>query len=245
MQLTQGQIYMIAAASGMKNPKVMAAIAMAESGGRTNAYNGNASTGDQSYGLWQINMLNNLGPARRKTFGITSNEQLFNPFVNALAAKKIQSGQGLSAWSVYTNGAYKKYLGTDVSGAKSEVTQAGFDWPELFGDSDPLDDFWDDLLGDQKRGFGSKEFDDSADDPFGLEEKLGDATGWNQLTRVADILAKAGDWLSDPANWIRIAYVAGGAALVIGGLVLVGKPLAEAAAKTTPAGTVAKFAKRS
>lgn len=86
----------------------MAAIALAESGGNPRAYNGTPP--DKSYGLWQINMIGDLGPARRKEFGISSNEELFDPDVNAKAAIKISRGQGLKAWSTYTNGAYKKKL---------------------------------------------------------------------------------------------------------------------------------------
>jgi Lysozyme like domain len=72
------------------------------------AYNGNARTGDKSYGLWQINMLGNLGPARRREFGISRNEELFNPTTNAKAARKVFQGQGFSAWSVYKSGQYLK-----------------------------------------------------------------------------------------------------------------------------------------
>ena len=36
---------------------IMARIALAESGGNPNAHNENAGTGDNSYGLWQINII--------------------------------------------------------------------------------------------------------------------------------------------------------------------------------------------
>lgn len=90
--------------------RVMAAIAMAESGGRPGAFNGNASTGDESYGLWQINMLGDMGPQRRQAFGISSNQQLFDPMTNALAAKRVFDWQGFNAWSVYKSGRYLDYL---------------------------------------------------------------------------------------------------------------------------------------
>ena len=41
--------------------RIMAAIAMAESGSNAEAHNDNANTGDNSYGLWQINMLGSMG----------------------------------------------------------------------------------------------------------------------------------------------------------------------------------------
>ena len=89
---------------------IMAAIAMAESSGRSNAHNDNPRTGDNSYGLWQINMLGGMGPARRKQFGIDSNEDLFDPATNANAAKAVFGSQGFGAWSVYRSGAYKQFL---------------------------------------------------------------------------------------------------------------------------------------
>ena len=107
-----GALYSLARQAGFSesNARVMAAIAMAESSGNPQAFNGNTRTGDQSYGLWQINMLGDMGPERRQLFGITRNEQLFDPLVNARAALRIFQQQGFRAWSAYTNGAYRSYL---------------------------------------------------------------------------------------------------------------------------------------
>lgn len=88
----------------------MVAIAMAESGGRADAHNNNRSTGDDSYGLWQINMIDDLGPERRRQFGISGNSALWDPATNARAARKVRASQGFGAWSVYRSGAYKQYL---------------------------------------------------------------------------------------------------------------------------------------
>ena len=89
---------------------VMVAIANAESGRDRLALNPNAATGDESYGLTQINMIGAMGPERRKLFGIKSNEELYDPETNLKAAKKIYDKQGLNAWSVYRSGAYKPFL---------------------------------------------------------------------------------------------------------------------------------------
>ena len=91
------------------SPK-MAAIALAESGGDPYAHNPNASTGDNSYGLMQINMLGAMGPERRAAFKLQSNEELFDPVTNFKAAKDIYDSQGLDAWSVHRSGAYKQFL---------------------------------------------------------------------------------------------------------------------------------------
>lgn len=88
----------------------MTAITMAESGGRSTALNPNRSTGDESYGLLQINMIDELGPERRRQFGLKSNEELYDPMTNFRVAKGIYDQQGLNAWGAYTNQSYKKFL---------------------------------------------------------------------------------------------------------------------------------------
>lgn len=111
-QLSVGQLKSLAMAAGFndRDASIMAAIAMAESGGRSAAHNNNAATGDNSYGLWQVNMLGRMGPERRRSFGIGSNEALFDPAVNASAARKVFESQGFGAWSVFKSGAYRQYL---------------------------------------------------------------------------------------------------------------------------------------
>ncbi len=92
----------------------VAAIGLAESSGDPSAHNYNTKTGDNSYGLMQINMINfpyyQLGNFRRKEFGIKNNEALFDPVVNMKAAKRVYDTSGFTAWSVYRHGTYKQYL---------------------------------------------------------------------------------------------------------------------------------------
>ena len=52
------------------------AIAMRESTGRPLAHNKNANTGDNSYGVFQINMIGSLGVERRDLFNIANNFRL-------------------------------------------------------------------------------------------------------------------------------------------------------------------------
>jgi hypothetical protein len=68
----------------------MVAIAMKESGGNPRAFNGVPP--DKSYGLYQINMLGALGPDRIRLFGLSREEDLFDPVVNTRAAYKIWAG---------------------------------------------------------------------------------------------------------------------------------------------------------
>ena len=58
------------------------AIAMKESHGNALDYNGNTHTGDNSYGLFQVNMLGQMGADRRAQFGLAYNAQLLNPVVS-------------------------------------------------------------------------------------------------------------------------------------------------------------------
>ena len=104
--------YDLAIGAGFKpeNAKIMAAIAGGESSYDPGARNPDASGGDDSYGYWQINMLGDMGPERRQLFGISSNDQLLDPKINAAAAKKIFDQQGFGAWTVYNTGKYKEFL---------------------------------------------------------------------------------------------------------------------------------------
>lgn len=89
----------------------MLAVTLAENESLdVNKVNDTPATGDLSYGLFQINMKGKLGPARRKMFGIKSNEELFDPLTNAKAAYAVwkeasgfkkNNGDGLNAWSSY------------------------------------------------------------------------------------------------------------------------------------------------
>ena len=58
-------------------------IAKRESNGRPLAYNGDKKTGDSSYGIFQINMIGDLGPTRLEKFDLKSNKELFDPVTNA------------------------------------------------------------------------------------------------------------------------------------------------------------------
>ena len=79
------------------------AIAKKESNGRPLAYNGNHKTGDSSYGMFQINMIDNLGPDRRDKFDLDSNAELFNPVKNAeIAYYMSNGGENWSSWKGIT-----------------------------------------------------------------------------------------------------------------------------------------------
>ena len=91
---------------------VMAAIAMAESGGNPRAHNVDAN-GSVDYGLWQINSVHGYSP-----------QSSYNPQQNAKQAVSVFNSSGPAAWSTYKNGAYKKYL---PSGKTTPSSVSG-DW---------------------------------------------------------------------------------------------------------------------
>jgi hypothetical protein len=73
--------------------------AMKESTGRPRSHNDNPNTGDNSHGLFQINMIGSLGPARLEQYGLDSYEDLFDPLVNAkIAFQMSNGGENWSAW---------------------------------------------------------------------------------------------------------------------------------------------------
>lgn len=78
------------------------AIISLESNRRIYAHNQNANTGDNSYGLFQINMFRGLEAQRLEQYGLPNNEALFNPLVNARVAWDISNGgTNWSAWTTY------------------------------------------------------------------------------------------------------------------------------------------------
>lgn len=106
--------------------KMAYAIAMAESGGNAHAHNGNAGTGDNSYGLFQINMLGAMGPERRARYGLSSNDALFDALTNAKIAYKMSNGgKNWGPWSTYGNGAYKQYYGGSGGASVSNYSAGG------------------------------------------------------------------------------------------------------------------------
>jgi hypothetical protein len=79
---------------------LMAAIALAESGGNTDATNPTDNGGTQtSWGLWQISNGNHSEPS----------PQWNNPVENARLAVGKYHTQGLGAWGTYTSGAYQRF----------------------------------------------------------------------------------------------------------------------------------------
>jgi murein DD-endopeptidase MepM/ murein hydrolase activator NlpD len=117
--MNESQLFALAIEAGASPQEavILAAIAMAESGGNPNALNPNDNNGRQSsYGLWQISTGTHAAPAQNWN----------DPLTNArLAVQKLRS-QGWKAWGTYTSGAYERYLGP-AQQALSQYSQGIYD----------------------------------------------------------------------------------------------------------------------
>lgn len=87
------------------------AVALGESEGDERAHNAGTATGDNSYGLWQINMRGRLGIERRAKYGLRTNDDLFDPRTNARVAFDIYvaAGRSFRPWGAYTDGGYRHH----------------------------------------------------------------------------------------------------------------------------------------
>lgn len=111
--LTDSELIKLLSAVGFEGKalKTAWAIAKTESNARPLAYNGNRNTGDSSYGIFQINMLGQLGIDRKEKFELRSNILLFDPVVNAeITYYMTQGGTDWSSWSSMKTGAMKEWL---------------------------------------------------------------------------------------------------------------------------------------
>lgn len=87
-----------------KSLKLAWAVVMRESRGHPLSHNTSKYTGDNSYGLFQINMLGSLGEIRREKFGIKSNAELLDPVTNAQAAFYMTNhGEDFGSWGLGPN----------------------------------------------------------------------------------------------------------------------------------------------
>lgn len=109
MSFTLAQLVALAQRYGFPDPRLAAAVAMAESGGDASAVHDTSAqtvflpgTGPEtSVGLWQVNVL------AHPQYGV---QQLTDPDANAAAAYAVSSGGAdWTPWSTYTSGDYLRY----------------------------------------------------------------------------------------------------------------------------------------
>jgi len=215
-------MYSLAIAQGLTpaRARIAAAIGQGESGGNPNAHNTNTATGDNSYGLWQINMLGRLQAERLALLGIPNNEALFDPQTNARAMRILSAnGTDFTPWSVFKSGAYKEYLNVPVTDQTKDP-----EWQKWLSALSPVF-----AVGNSPGGIG------------GTISDVGQAAG-----SIVENINKAARWTSNSENWVRVGYVVGGSAMIIVGLVMMvqSTTLGSAAMKLVPTGRVAGLVKK-
>lgn len=239
-KLSPAQIAVVAAGAGFTGTGLRnaVAVALAESGGRTDAVNVNHdSTRSRDRGLWQINS---------RWHPEVSDAAAFNPESCAKAAYRISSGgKSWSAWSTWKNGAAQAQMGraTMAVSQAHTATAAGFHLP-----SDPLG-----TLG-QLGGLGLGGMLIEGTHPGALDQGaagglfgLGglaledQAPGGPQVSVLGSLqatlalLAHAGGWMADSHNWSRVAMVGGGTVAILLSL----RMIAESGAAGSTAASVA------
>lgn len=108
-KLTAIQLKELLHAAGFKGRalRIAWAVAMKESHGRPLAHNLNSKTGDNSYGVFQVNMLGAMGANRREWLGLDNNAQLLDPVTNVKAVYRMtHGGTDWGSWGLGPN-AYK------------------------------------------------------------------------------------------------------------------------------------------
>ena len=111
--LTDGELKELLSAVGFEGKalKQAWAIAKSESNARPMAYNGNRNTGDSSYGIFQINMLGELGIDRKEKFELRSNILLFDPVINSeITYYMTKGGTDWSSWSSLNGVRFKEFV---------------------------------------------------------------------------------------------------------------------------------------
>ncbi|WP_371591262.1 transglycosylase SLT domain-containing protein [Streptomyces sp. NBC_00470] len=220
------QIAIFARSAGWgKRSEDAAEVAMAESSGRDNIVN---SIG--CVGLMQINQ-----PVHVKAHPKWTVAWLKDPIHNMEAALVLYKGAGNKwdgPWLDSRDKGSGGGWGGKVSGSSGGTQQIG---------DDPckgLEGRVKDMCEESQDSLG-KELPNS--DPLGLEAMKQVAT---QLGRLAQMGAKAGNWLGEPGSWVRVAYVVGGAALGLTAVAVIIRPYTAGAYRQVSAALPVKTTKR-
>lgn len=121
--LSPGQLYALARDAGLgpASAATAAAVALAESGGRSDAIGDvglEDATWGPSVGPWQIRSLK----AQYGTGGPRDASRLTDPVFNAHSMASISgAGKSFKPWTTYTSGAYKKQISKVVAAAAADA----------------------------------------------------------------------------------------------------------------------------
>lgn len=113
-RLTPLEVARVAYKAGVRGDENIAtavAVCTEESQRYSAAWNFTEATGDQSYGLWQINLLGRMREERMEQYNLASPTDLNNPDTNArIMADLSKMGTKWGAWGAYTSGRFEKNL---------------------------------------------------------------------------------------------------------------------------------------
>lgn len=203
---SRAQIEVMARASGWgERSKDVSYVAMAESGGDSKIVNAIGCVG-----LLQINQ-----PVHVKKHPKWTRAWLQDPMNNLAAGKVLydEAGKFDGPWLDSRDKGGGGGWGSKVSGGSggTDATQVG-------------DDPCDALKGTPGYDYCVRnKGDDGPDAGGGLMDTA------EQIGRLAQAVAKAGNWLANPGNWVRIAYVAGGGLLALTAVSVIAQPYARTA----------------
>lgn len=124
-KLTREEIAQVAYQAGFRGEALVAMVAIAwrESAGHAQLYVNRPSTGDWSYGLWGLNVGQNMSLwSEYQAMGFTSPDELRTPLGNARAAFALYQKYGERPWGPYKG--EKWTYGTDLNAARAAVDNA-------------------------------------------------------------------------------------------------------------------------
>jgi hypothetical protein len=209
MKLTDAQIAAAAKQAGFtgNNLVVAVAVALAESGGDSEATNHNTN-GTTDYGLFQINSVHG---------SLLQQGDWRNPVDNAKMAMTVYKGSGWKAWYTYKTidgrmGPYAKFQGRAIiaSGMAGTTTVPGIENVGLGIPGIDLPDWMKPGIDDIP---GLAQIKEMLDKIWGAIQTVID--GVQKLVSFVGELGKGISWLGDSKNWAR-------AGLFVVGIILIG-----------------------
>lgn len=190
-RLNYQQVAQLAYNAGWRGKDAQTAVAIARAESQFDTMATNFKRKDYSFGLWQINMKDELGPDRRKRYNIPQNESLLDPTTNARVAFAIykDAGNKFTDWSTYNNRSFTVYLNGAVFAVKQiEQGKTGTEIPSYDPSKIPSEGSW-----------GSESV---VPDPLDGIKEIGAAA------------QKFAEFVSNQENWFRAAAVLGGGILI-------------------------------
>ena len=207
MRLSDAQLAQVCARAGFRGAALTnaVAVALAESGGDTQAVNVNSdATRSRDRGLFQINS---------RWHPEVTDAAAFDPAANAAAAYRISAGgTDWSQWSTWPVLAAAQTVRARVGIARATqggvITAADLGGPG--GGQQPGKSYEGGGLGGAAGNL--------------TDQRGGTITAPLDGIKQAVVLAvKTGAWLSDSHNWLRVAFVVGGTGGVLIALTMIGK----------------------